>query len=449
MIAGPVRGPEAPSDPRGKPGPAGDLLESSPPRCAGAALVTSVLALFREARQRRRRRRLAALAAVVLAAAAAVLAAVVWQPGPGPGRGASGAGGTAGAGVPSGGPALPSVAWIDGSGRLRIGDLATGRQRVVVAEPGAADQSDTPLVAAGGRIYWIDTSGSTVRGYGYWPDVARALDVASGKVQNLAPGQAVFASPAGHDIFVAWTGTSVIEIPAAGHGPSRQLTVPRGWYVPDNGPGPFDPPLAVAGGIMVQGSSLQDKPRPTRLGIWNPRTGKVSVLGQVTSADYGLVGAVTLPGSGRGLVAWIPALCGQRSGWRCMEITNTATLASVTVRSPSRRGFALGGAFSAGGRWLAAFVNTGQGSRYSSATIQPAIIDTRSGAVRVVPGTRFTTGQNILWARALPRGSEFLVGGTARAYLMNAVPPSARPVRFSPGTGSQGLNFSVVVLPAG
>jgi hypothetical protein len=339
------------------------------------------------------------------------------------------------------------VAWIDDSGRLRIGDLATGSQRIA-ADVRAPDQANTPLVSAGGRVYWIDNRGASLRGYGYWPFVARALNVATGTIANLAPGQAVFASPGGREVFVAWTGTSLIEILAAGRGPSRQLTVPHGWFVPDAGPGPFDPPLAVAGGVVVQQSSLQNNPRPTGLGIWNPRTGKVAVLGEVASANFGLIGAVTLPGVSRGLLAWIPASCGQRAGWRCIEITNTATLSSVIVRSPSGSGFALGGAFSADGRWLAAFVSTGRGSRDAAAITRPAIVNTRTGAVSLVPGARFTTGQNILWARALPGGNEFLAGGTGSTYLVNAVPLSARPLRFPRSGTSQYLNFSVVVLPA-
>jgi hypothetical protein len=442
----PDRGLAAPPDSGEKPEAARKVLERAP----GPGVFASVHALFKEARRRRRRKRLAGLAAVVLAAgAAAGLWAVTWHAAPPPGRAVTGGpGGTAGVAGRSGVTALPSVAWIDDSGRLRIGDLATGSQRIA-AGIGAADQANTPLVSAGGRIYWIDTRGASLPGYGYWPFVARALNVATGTIANLAPGQAVFASPGGREVFVAWTGTSVIEIPAAGRGPSRQLTVPRGWYVPDVGPGPFDPPLAVAGGIVVQQSSLQNNPRPTGLGIWNPGTGKVAVLGEVTSADFGVIGAVTLPGSSRGLLAWIPASCGQRTGWRCIEITNTATLSSVTVRSPSGSGFALGGAFSAGGRWLAAFVSTAQGSRDAAAITRPVIVNARTGSVRVVPGARLTTGQNILWARALPGGNEFLAGGTGSSYLVTAVPLSARPLRFPRSGTSQDLNFSVVVLPAG
>jgi hypothetical protein len=424
------------------PGPVGDVLDSWPPRMSAPALVMFVRALFKEAWRRRRRRRLAAVVVAMLAAGAAIgVSTTVWQVTPGPGHAATGGRGTGGVAGSPGGAALPPVAWVDGSGLLRIGDLATGSQRVA-AGTGAVPQADTPLVSAGGRVYWIDTGGMSLRGYGYWPDVARALDVATGKVQNLAPGQAVFASADGRHVFVAWTGTDVIELPAAGRGPSRQLAVPHGWYVPDGGPGPFDPPLAVAGDIVVQGSSFQNNPHPTRVGIWNLRTGKVTVLGRVVSANFGLIGAVALPGSGRGLVAWIPASCGQRSGWRCIEITDTATLSSETVRSPSPGGFALGGAFSTDGRWLAAFVNTGQGR---GAVARPSLINTHSGALRVVAGAPFTAGQDILWARALPGGSEFLTGGTASTYLVTAVPLSARPL----GSTGLDLNYSVVVLPAG
>jgi hypothetical protein len=67
----------------------------------------------------------------------------------------------------------------------------------------------------------------------------------------------------------------------------------------------------------------------------------------------------------------------------------------------------------------------------------------------VVPDAAFTAGQDILWARALPGGTEFLAGGTAGTYLVNAVSLSARPLRFPARSTGQDLNYSVVVLPGG
>jgi hypothetical protein len=146
------------------------------------------------------------------------------------------------------------VAWVDDNGGLHVGDLATGRQQLAARI--SADPT-VPLVSAGGPLYWVDTGGGYLAGCGYWPDIVRSLDLATGRIRSLAPGQAVFASADGRHVFIAWTSTDLIEVPADGSGPARQLTVPRGWLVAGNGGiaggGPGD--LGVAGdGILMQAS---------------------------------------------------------------------------------------------------------------------------------------------------------------------------------------------------
>ena len=182
--------------------------------------------------------------------------------------------------------------------------------------------------------------------------------MATGRIRSIAPRQAVFAAADGRHVFIAWTGIDVIEVRTDGLGPARQLTVPRGWLVAGNGGiaggGPGN--LGEAGdGILVQASGYQVSPEPTMLGLWNPHTGTVRVLGRMANGNDGLIGATTLPDGHAGLVATFPASCGMVPGFRCVKITDTATLSSVTVRSPSRYGFGTGGAFSADGRWLATF----------------------------------------------------------------------------------------------
>lgn len=100
-------------------------------------------------------------------------------------------------------------------------------------------------------------------------------------------------------MFIAWTGTDVIEVPADGLGPARQLTVPRGWLVAGNGGiagrGPGD--LGAAGdGILVQASWYQTSPEPAMLGWWDLHTRTVRVLGRLANGNDGLIGATTLPG---------------------------------------------------------------------------------------------------------------------------------------------------------
>jgi hypothetical protein len=345
----------------------------------------------------------------------------------------------------------PLVAWVDDNGGLHVGDLATGRQRLVATV--RADPT-VPLVSAGGRIYWVDTGGEYLPGYGQWPDVVRSLDPATGTTRSVAPGQAVFASADGRDVFIAWTGTDLIEVPADGSGPARRLTVPRGWFVAGNGGiaggGPGD--LGVAGdGILVQASAYQETPSPAVLGLWDPHTATVRVLGQMANGDYGLIAATTPPGGHAGLVATFPASCGIAPGFRCIRITGTATGSGVTVRSPSRYGFGIGGAFSADGRWLAAFVITGAGSRHAGPSARLAIVNTRTGRLRLVPGARYLIGAATLWAGAIPGREEILAGGPANAYLVNAMTLAERAVYFLPGDHrsldiSRDVNYSAVVL---
>jgi hypothetical protein len=439
------------------PGRPGSLVSGSPAPGVSPDVIESgsrgrVLNLFREAWRRRRRRRAAAVAAVVLVAAAAAAAWAGGRPGtgaPGPARGASHApGGWLGALRRAG---VPLVAWVDDNGGLHVGDLATGRQRLVATV--RADPT-VPLVSAGGRIYWVDTGGEYLRGYGYWPDVVRSIDLATGRIRSVAPGQAVFASADGRHVFIAWTGTDLIEVPADGSGPARQLTVPRGWFVAGNGGiaggGPGE--LGVAGdGILVQASEYQEALSPAVLGLWDPHTGTVRVLGRMANGDYGLIAATTPPGGHAGLVATFPASCGIVPGFRCIRITDTATGSGVTVRSPSQYGFGIGGEFSADGRWLAAFVITGVGSRHAGPSARLAIVNTRTGRLRLVPGARYLIGAATLWAGAIPGREEILAGGPANAYLVNAVTLTERAVYFLPGDHrsldiSRDVNYSAAVL---
>jgi len=421
-----------------------DVIESGP--------RSRVLSLFKEAWRRRRRRRAAAATAVTLAAVAATAAWAVGWPGTGaPGQARSAAHSPGGSLSAFGRPGAPLVAWVDDSGGLHVGNLVTGRQRLVTTIHADAT---VPLVSAGGRLYWVDTGGGYLRGYGYWPDIVRSLDPATGEIRSLAPGQAVFASADGRYVFIAQTGLDLIEVPADGSGAWRQLTVPRGWLVAGNGgvSGGGRGDLGVAGdGILVQSTGYREPPVPTALGLWDPRTGKVRMLGRMANGGYGLIAATTLPGGQAGLVATLPPSCGMAPGFRCLEITDTATGSSMTVRSPSRYGFGIGGAFSAGGRWLAAFALTGAGSRDASPSAQLVIVNTRTGELRLVPGARYQIGAATLWADAIPAHDQILAGGPANAYLVDAVTMAKRAVYFLPADHrtldiGRDVNYSAVVL---
>ena len=371
------------------------------------------------------------MSAVALAGlAASILAAATWLGWwPAPGRGEPGGSrpdGTAGRSGMS-----RSVAWVDYDGRLHIANLATSRQRVAArttAYPVA------PLAQAGGNIYWVD--------WGSGFPVVRQLDPATGTTRDLGYGMSVFASPDGGDVFIARTGTSVTEMPASGGGPELELTAPRGWYVGAN-------PAAVAGGIVVQSADEQANPRPARIGVWNLRTGTVTVLGQtVASAYFGPISAVTPPGVGYSLIAWMPARCKLLINFP-IQVTNTATGSSITLHSPMPNGFALGGAFSPDGREIAVIVNTSP--RPCCATAELAIASSQTGSLRLIPRARFTIGEDVAWVRWLPGGRQLIAGAVTGSYIVDAATLSARQLFFLHSRDhniqdSQDVNYSAVVI---
>jgi hypothetical protein len=384
--------------------------------------------LFVAARRRRRQRCLAGLAvSLVLAAGAIGLAAAGGLRPVAPAR--SGPEAARSAGPSRGAGRLPLVAWFDGDSHLHVGDLATQGQRIAAT---AAAYPGTPLTEAGGRIYWVNTGRSSGQ-------FVQDLDIATGQVQDLGFGQSVFTSADGQHVYIV-EADGLTEEPAVGRAPARQLTPPAGWYLPGDGGDGLDSPAAVGGGILVQSSDFQASPAPARLGDWNPQTGRVTVLGQVVSANFGIIGAVTPAGASSGLAAWVPPAC---RGWCVIRVANTSTGAGLTLRSPLRYGFALGGAFSPDGRELAVFVNRTPGG--GGQTVQLAIASTITGALRLVPQVRVVVGPPEDWARWLPGGRQLIVGDGDSSYLVTAATGSAQPFNFSVSAG--GVDSSAVIVP--
>jgi hypothetical protein len=392
-------------------------------------------ALFAEARRRRRRRRLAAaVVCLVLAGSAAAGLAAAW-----PGRGAATSHRHPGAAAAARAPgfALPParVAWVDYNGHLHVGDLATRVQHVVATvDASAAD----PMIQAGGRLYWagINKNVAPIRDY----------DIATGKIQSLARGDSVFASPDGRHIYIVQTGTRLIELPADGTGTPRRLALPAGWHMSG-----ILGNWSVAGGIIVYSSAADPGPRPVTLAIWSPTTGHVKIIGR----GLNVIDTYTPPGARYSLLAWT-AGCRQRCR---LGIINTSTLASVTVRSPNRYGFTYGGLFSSGafspdGTRLAVFVNTtNPQDPYNAPNSVLAIVNTRTGALQLVRAARLVTTEDAGWARWLPGGSRLIAGAQAGSYAVDAATLAARPFYFfgPPGediNSSGDINFSATVLPA-
>ena len=384
--------------------------------------------LFVAARRRRRRRLTGLAVSLVLAVGAIALAAAGGRWPVAPGRSGPEAERSADPGHGAGRP--PLVAWFGGDSHLHVGELATKRQRVVTT---AAAYPGTPLAEAGGRIYWVNT--------GSWAAFVQDFDMATGKVQDLGSGQSVFASADGRHVYIV-AADGLTEEPAAGPGAARQLTPPRGWYLPGDGGDGLDSPAAVGGGILVQSSDFQANPAPVTLGDWDPATGRVAVLGRVVSANFGIIGAITPAGGGSGLVAWVPPTC---RGWCVVRVANTSTGQIRTLRSPLRYGFALGGAFSPDGSELAVFVNRTPGG--GGQTVQLAIASTTTGVLRLVPRVRVVLGPPQDWLRWLPGSRQLIVGGADSSYLVTAATGSAQPFNFSVSSAG-GLNASAVIIPA-
>ena len=384
-------------------------------------------ALFAEARRRRRRRRLAGLA-VVLALAAG--AAAFFAAGPDSAPAAPGAGGRGTHPVSAPGAALAgSVAWVDYRGRVHLGDLATGAQRVIAR---SRAYPAIPMVQVGGRLYWSAPTGAH--------GLVQELNPTTGRVRSVGIGQgifSVFTSGNGRQVFFAPTDTRIVELPARGAGARHEFTLPRGWRLPYGGS------TGVAGGILVE-SGGQTARAHTVMAVWDPKTGALKAIGR----DIVVMAASTPPGARHSLLAWLPARCA--AGQNCpLRITNTATLATKTVRSPLHHGFAAGAAFSPGGTQLAVFVN---GNNLGTGAVQLAMVDTGTGALRLAGAVRLGIGEDRAWALWLPGGKYLLTGGAVSSYAVTAATLSARPLYFIHRQGhyieaSQDINYSAVILP--
>jgi hypothetical protein len=382
-------------------------------------------ALFAEARRRRRRRRLAGLA-VALALSAVAVAFLVARPD----RAAQGDGGRGARRVSAPGAALAgSVAWVDYHGRVHVGDLATGAQQIVARSKA---YPAIPLVQAGGRLYWSAPVGA--RG------VVQELNPATARARFVGASQgifSVFASADGRQVFFAPTDTRIVELPARGSGTRHEFTLPPGWYLPYGGS------TGVGNGILVE-SGGQTTRAHTVTAVWDPATGALETIGR----DIGMMAASTPPGARYSLLAWLPARCS--AGQNCpLRITNTATLSTKTMRSPLHHGFAIGGAFSPGGKQLAVFVNR---NPLGTGTVQLAMVDAGTGAMRLADTVRLGIGEDRAWALWLPDGKHLLTGGAVSSYAVNAATLSARPLYFIHGRdhyieASQDINYSAVILP--
>jgi hypothetical protein len=397
---------------------------------ASGRLASTIRLLFVEARRRRRRRR--AVVALLCAALAAALAIGYGIAGGHRDRPTAGRGHTAQIGATRAGVDLPpaSVAWFDSSGYLRVGNVASLNQHVVAS---VGNGPCCVTVAAGHRLYWANV----LAGRG----VVQDYDFATGTVRTVAAGWAVFPSASGQAVYIAQSSTRLLEISAAATNAARRLTTPPGWHV-------VPLPWAVSGGITVsRGGRIGEGPRPV-IGIWRLRTREVEIIGR------GQVLATVTPEDGAySLIAWQPDGCGVQ---HCpIEITDTATHATLTVRSPLRYGFLNAGddgVFSPDGSDLVGFISLNALNPSQPALFVPALVSPRTGAVRVLRNAVLENMELSGWAVWLP-GGRLLVGPSANprypAYAIDARSGAARPFTFFPGLAGppDDITYGAVLLP--
>ncbi|MGH2842257.1 MAG: hypothetical protein ACRDKL_01540 [Solirubrobacteraceae bacterium] len=388
-------------------------------------------AIIPEARGRGRRRRAASALTAIGSAGAA--AAIVFIGAGGGSASLTGARSPLGPGAIRGSGLAPApvVAWADYQGGFHLGDVATGRQLEIAAVPVA----DSAFLVAfdRGRLLWLGAKNRI-----------RSLVIATGKASTVARGTGVTASAGGSRLYVDQGTTDFLELNAETMRVIHRWPIPAKWTA-----SPWVAP-PVAGGLILTHTG-----RSGGLGIWRPG-GRVQPLGVPTVADTALT-VYTAPDGRYSLVAWLPR-CASRSpgvGSRCpLAITNTATHTTVTVPNPTRYGFT-GGAFSPDGTELAVYVNIDNPSNpFSTPRSELAIIDTRTGALRLDRRVKLTTTEDAAWARWLPAGRELLTGAIMATYIVNAHSLAARPFYFDPGDtraysvmGSPDLNFSTLVVP--
>ena len=384
-------------------------------------------AIFPEARRRgRRRRALFALATLaVLGALAGAIIVAVKTIGADPATVRSRL--TAGARTRGAAPA-PLVAWGDYFGVLHVGDVATGRQLRIATLP-ITRSSAGPIAFSRGRLLWVD-AGNRVR----------SAELATGLVRVLAHGNGVTSSPGGARLYVDQGTIDFLELNGRTMRVVRRLAIPAGWTA--------DPWVAraISGGLLLTHTG-----RAAVLGYWHPGSA-VKPLG----ASISLLGAYAPASERDSLLAWIPR-CARYAGFdaHCpLAITNIVSGRTVRISSPSRYSFT-GGAFSPDGGQFATFVNVDNpGDPLATPRSELAIVDTRTGVLRLDPNVRLTTTEDAAWAVWLPHGRELLAGAIAATYLVNARTLATRPFYFDgPETrvnsimSSSDLNFSTIAIP--
>ncbi|HEX4017452.1 MAG TPA: hypothetical protein VHX15_12025 [Frankiaceae bacterium] len=412
-----------------------------------SSAADDVLVLFIEAHQRRRRRRLF-IAAVALAAIGATTAAVTLTANGGQAHPAPVASPPA---VPSlGSP--PRLAWIDYQGQVHIGSLQSRQQRVVGSGSGSPV---TSMVASGRTLFWVDNGGvvydRATRQVRSLPRGVMAYDTATGRVRSFASDAGVFNAVGSTDVFVdSDDARSVVRYNLDGRLVAR-LTLPAGW-VPAGaeGLGTSSPALAHGEFLVESTTPVAGGAAGAKLAVWTPATGGVRVLGDFLD----LVATYTDSRGQSSLAAWLPYRCAISYETCAVQLTDLGTGVTRQILNPLGFGFDMRGAFSPDGRQLAAFAKTNSGG-YDPQT-RLALVDVKTGALRLVPGATIGIGEPVAWAQWLPASTQLIVGGTsgqdgagnwgANHFLVDSTTLRATPFSFLTD-GQKDVNYSAVLLP--
>ena len=163
---------------------------------------------------------------------------------------------------------------------------------------------------------------------------------------------------------------------------------------------------------------------------------------------FQVIDAVRPPAARGSLLAWVPARCARPVlPDQDHQHPRTVHHGGAQPASPWFRRW---------GRLLARWEEAG-GVREpergpSPGSAQPALADTRTGALRLMPGARIQIGAPAAWARWLPDGRHLVAGGLEESHLVDASAMIARPLFFIHDPDhyiedSQDLNYSAVIVP--
>jgi hypothetical protein len=281
-----------------------------------------------------------------------------------------------------------TLVYVAGANRLTAVDVATGRRRVRTVP--AVARCGPELRVTGGHVVFSGLRRGRTTVFAAPLALDRPpvrLGAAHAYVPSATEGR-VWLAGADCDR-PALTGVREVTVDGRVTAESRRR-VPGSWLA-----------AAVRDGLVIL--------RGRTLRVWDPRTGR-------TVRRLGLASVTESRGD---------VLLGCNARCRVLAFADAASPRTVVARPPGHRRLYLGGALSPDGRLAA--VPAERGRPWSV-----ALVDTRTGAARIIRGTRSRTYPQIAWARA--SGWLFIRGhrGRVSAYRPGAPRAVRLPLRLPP-----------------